>query len=403
MKRFIVILSAAALLSGVASAQENFHRGWALDLGAGASYTFGSDPDKWSDPLSYPTLAVGAIYNVTPGFSLRGELSGYHASAGIPAGKYSWYTGQLSTDALFNLRGANALQRIFNPYALVGVGFNRRTGNEDAQQMSAAFPADNQIWKRPVTAFAGRVGLGAAWRVSKTASIKLEVVDNVLSDAFNSYSGKDLWPGESKRLALDNHLTALVGMRFDLGVKKYERKLAEAAAAKAAAEAAAAAKAAAREKAAAEKAAADAAAAEEAARLAAEEAARKAAQEAYDALPDYDQAVAMAKADPDKHILFALGKTEIRESEAAKVQALAELLEADPATKVHIIGYADKDTGSHAKNLYISKYRAKAVAKALEEKGICTDRISIDFVGDEEQVEGSPEDNRLALCVVTYK
>lgn len=397
MKRFIVAISALAFLAGVAGAQENFRRGWALDLGAGASYTFGSDPDKWSDPLSYPTLSAGAVYNISPAWSLRGSLSGYSASAGIPAGRYSWYTGQLSADAMLNFRGIGGWQpgRIFSPYALLGVGFNRRTGNQDAQDMSAAFPADNLIWKRPVTSFAGRLGLGAAWRVSKTASIKLEVVDNVLPDEFNSYAGKDLWPGDNYRLALDNHLTALVGMRFDLGVKKYERKVAEAAAAEAAAAAVAAAKAA-RQKAAAEAAAAEAA-----------EAARAAADEPKAAEPKHvccrfnvADAFGAALADEGRRIFFKIGSKAIQDGEQPKIDALADELKNMKCCRISVIGYADAATGTVGGNLVLSKHRAVAVADALKSAGIPADRIQVSCKGDFEQVAGSPEENRMALIVV---
>ena len=399
MKRITVVLAILSLICTAAAAQDNFRRGWQLDLGAGASYTFGSDPDKWSDPLSYPALSVGAIYNISPAWGVRGVLSGYKASAGIAAGQYSWYQGQLGVDAILNLRGIGGWQpgRTFRPYLFAGLGINRRTTNQDAIDMIAAFPEDHLIWKRPVDAFAGRIGIGGAWKIGKTSSFIAEVVDNVLPDEFNSYPGKDLWPGDRFRLALDNHLSAIVGFRFDLGVKKAEQKAAAEAAAEQAAAAAAAARAA---RLAAERRAAEQKAAEEAANAVKEQPAAGETSKHVCCRFHVTDSFGDALADPGRRIFFKKGSDAIQEPEQAKIDALAQELGNMKCCHISVIGYADATTGTVGGNLVLSKHRAVAVAQALKAAGIPEDRIQVSCKGDFEQVEGTPEDNRMALVVV---
>lgn len=54
-------------------------------------------------------------------------------------------------------------------------------------------------------------------------------------------------------------------------------------------------------------------------------------------------------------------------------------MEKNPAAKVNVTGYADKETGNPVINLKLSEARAKNVAEALKAKGISSDRIAIDL------------------------
>jgi len=402
MRRIIVTLAAVALSALTVLAQDEFKRTLDLGFGAGASYTYGSDPDKWSDALSFPTLSFDVIYNITPVFSLRGDLYGNFPKAAIPAGKYSWHNFQLSADAMFNVRnfwGYDA-SRIVNPYVFAGFGVDRRTSNHDAIALRAAFPTDSQLWKNPTTALAGRVGIGSAFRLGEVVSVTAEIVDNILPDGFNSYEGKDIWSNGSKRLALDNHVSALVGLRFTLGVKRAAAKAAAAAAAEAAAAEAAAkaaaARAAAEKKAAEEKAAAEAAAAEAAAKAAEEATAPKHVCCRFNVADPFDAAVA----DEGRRVFFKIGSDEIQEGEQAKIDSLADELRNMDCCRISVIGYADAATGTVGGNLVLSKHRAVAVANAFKAAGIPEDRVLVSCKGDFEQVEGTPEENRMALIVV---
>ena len=70
-----------------------------------------------------------------------------------------------------------------------------------------------------------------------------------------------------------------------------------------------------------------------------------------------------------------------------------------PNAKINITGYADKKTGNARINDRLSKQRSEAVAKALQEKGIAADRISISAKGDTVQPFSVNEENRVSICI----
>ena len=70
-----------------------------------------------------------------------------------------------------------------------------------------------------------------------------------------------------------------------------------------------------------------------------------------------------------------------------------------PNAKINITGYADKKTGNARINDRLSKQRSEAVAKALQEKGIAADRISISSKGDTVQPFSVNEENRVSICI----
>lgn len=101
-----------------------------------------------------------------------------------------------------------------------------------------------------------------------------------------------------------------------------------------------------------------------------------------------------------KDVYFEINKAEIRDCEAGKVDALISFMKANPETTVDICGYADQATGTESRNLMLTKLRAQVVADALKAAGISADRISIEFYGTEKDASFTPENNRLAACIV---
>ena len=77
-------------------------------------------------------------------------------------------------------------------------------------------------------------------------------------------------------------------------------------------------------------------------------------------------------------------------------------MEKNPATKVSITGYADKETGNPRINKALSEKRANNVAQALKSRGIAADRIVADYKGDTVQPYGVPEENRVSICIVDF-
>ena len=119
------------------------------------------------------------------------------------------------------------------------------------------------------------------------------------------------------------------------------------------------------------------AAAEEAARkAAAEEAAKKAAAEAE---------AAAFKAAADKalvNIHFDYDKSDIKESDRAILQGIADFMKAYPAAKVEIQGHCD-ERGTNEYNLALGNRRASAALAYLKTLGVAEDRFSTISFGKE--------------------
>ncbi len=111
-------------------------------------------------------------------------------------------------------------------------------------------------------------------------------------------------------------------------------------------------------------------------------------------------AVRRAEALHVEDIYFEINQSVIRDSEAPKVDNLVKCLKANPEAKVSITGYADQATGTELRNLVLTKERAEVVANALKAAGIGPDRIHTEFYGTEKDSSWTPENNRLAVCIV---
>ena len=99
-------------------------------------------------------------------------------------------------------------------------------------------------------------------------------------------------------------------------------------------------------------------------------------------------------------IYFEINQSVIRDSEAYKVDNLVKVLKDNPEAKISITGYADQGTGTSERNLVLTKERAEVVAAALKAAGISPDRIHTEFYGTEKDSSWTPENNRLAVCIV---
>ena len=99
-------------------------------------------------------------------------------------------------------------------------------------------------------------------------------------------------------------------------------------------------------------------------------------------------------------IYFDLNKSVIKDNEAYKVDELIKALKANPDASIEIYGYADQATGTAQRNLMLTKERALVVAEALKAAGIASSRISTEFYGTEKDSSFTPENNRLAVCIV---
>ena len=67
---------------------------------------------------------------------------------------------------------------------------------------------------------------------------------------------------------------------------------------------------------------------------------------------------------------------------------------------MELVGYADKATGTPARNMYMSKARAEVVKKKMLELGVPAERISASHVGDTVQPFAENDMNRVIICTV---
>lgn len=100
-------------------------------------------------------------------------------------------------------------------------------------------------------------------------------------------------------------------------------------------------------------------------------------------------------------VFFRINSSIIDKGQQVSVYNTAEYMKAHPDAKVNIVAYADKQTGTPKYNLVLSERRAKAVADALiNDYGINSNRVSIDWKGDTEQPYAENAWNRVAIFFV---
>lgn len=401
MKQLLITVMTLLVMSNVVSAQQSrsdekleFRPNWGLKVQGGASFTIGEA--DFSKLLS-PAAQLSATYNFHHAMGVRFGFSGWEGKGTVVVTDemYSFRFLQLNADYVLDLAslfGGFKHDRIWTPYVFAGIGGAYGFDNKEAGKYVAEFGDVLSRYWETAPFFVVRAGLGVDFWVAKNVALGLEANANGYSDKFNS-------KGAVSGFNPDFQFNALLGLKFRFGgntrpSKAYADKVAaeEAAeAARLAAEKAAAEKAAA-EKAAAEKAAAEKAAAEKAAaeKAAAEKAAaEKAAAER-----------ARICAEQSTNVFFTIGSSSIRKSEMAKIDKLVEFLKANPDYSVSLVGYADKATGTSARNLVISKERVNAVKAKMIQLGAPADRIETDYVGDTVQPYVENDQNRVIICTV---
>ena len=396
MKQLLITVMTLLVMSNVVSAQQSrsdekleFRPNWGLKVQGGASFTIGEA--DFSKLLS-PAAQLSATYNFHHAMGVRFGFSGWEGKGTVVVTDemYSFRFLQLNADYVLDLAslfGGFKHDRIWTPYVFAGIGGAYGFDNKEAGKYVAEFGDVLSRYWETAPFFVVRAGLGVDFWVAKNVALGLEANANGYSDKFNS-------KGAVSGFNPDFQFNALLGLKFRFGgntrpSKAYADKVAaeEAAeAARLAAEKAAAEKAAA-EKAAAEKAAAEKAAAEKAA--AEKAAAEKAAAER-----------AGICAEQSTNVFFTIGSSSIRKSEMAKIDKLVEFLKANPDYSVSLVGYADKATGTSARNLVISKERVNAVKAKMIQLGAPADRIETDYVGDTVQPYVENDQNRVIICTV---
>lgn len=330
-----------------------FNPHWFMQVQAGAAHTIGEA--KFTDLIS-PAAALNVGYKFAPAFGARIGVSGWQAKGGwvTPEQVYQYKYLQGNLDIMADLStlfcGFNP-NRVFNGYLFAGVGLNHGFDNDEANALDTRTYEMQYLWQDKQNLVAGRMGLGCDLRLNDRLAINIEGNANILSDKFNS----------KKAGNCDWQFNVLVGLNIKFG-KSYT----------------------------------------------------KTAPIYYEPEPVVEQpkpepVVEKPQPKPEpvvvvepmkQNIFFALNSAKIQDDQQAKITSLVEYMEKNPATKVSITGYADKETGNPRINKALSEKRANNVAQALKSRGIAADRIVADYKGDTVQPYGVPEKNRVSICIV---
>lgn len=347
-------LLAACLLAcaGITASAQNSDtkvNNWFMQTQVGATYTSG---DKGIGKLISPAgqLSVGKYFSEAVGARLA--ISGWRGN-GI--GSNGFYYGAATFDGLFNMStlfaGKNP-ERFFNASLIAGLGYNQTFGEN----------------KRG--SFMGRVGLQGKFRLNNAFDLNVEALANGVGDKWNGLKDHNI----------DTYFSVLVGVSFKFGtgfnfscpdcekvyydndecyteehVESLNKKIND---------------------------------------MRAEMEAHKCPE------PEPCPEVEVAKNRMLGHVLFGLAKTNVESAQEMEIEAMANYLKEHPGTKVSIVGYADKGTGTEAINKELAHKRALAVAELFKNKyGIDEDRLLVDSKGDAEQLFSTNDWNRVVFMI----
>jgi len=102
---------------------------------------------------------------------------------------------------------------------------------------------------------------------------------------------------------------------------------------------------------------------------------------------------------PTVVIFFTADSAQLDDSAVGLIRAAAETARANPASYVHVRGFAASDTGSGAFNAALSRTRALAVRDALVDRGVEPRRILMEWRGTTQYQDMPREARRVEITV----
>lgn len=374
MKKTILSLILLAAGCFTASAQEEktvevFNPHWYIQAQGGVQHTLGEIDDVVS-----PNVQIAGGYDFTPVWGLRLGVNAWQSKGGVTVRgdeyKWKWNYVAPTLDVTFNL--TNAIWG-YNPRRIVdfglfaGIGANIGFNNDEAADVRAAIYANpsynvtpdqcaymSKLWSGSKARLVGQGGANLDFKVSKRVKLGLEVNCNMIGDGYNS----------KKSTNIDWYFNGLAGVKVALG--KVSKK----------------------------------APAPKPEQVVVERVVTREV-EVKNTVHDTIYVDKYFAPEPlRRDIFFTICNSEVSKAEMPKVEDIAGYLNRYPKAKVSITGYADKGTGTPAKNVQYARNRAEIVKKLLVEQfGISADRITIDSKGDTVQPFDINDLNRVSICI----
>jgi outer membrane protein OmpA-like peptidoglycan-associated protein len=100
-----------------------------------------------------------------------------------------------------------------------------------------------------------------------------------------------------------------------------------------------------------------------------------------------------------EYIRFALNSAQIQLTEESKLRDAVEFMKANPSSKLLLVGYADKKTGTSSYNYDLSRKRVEGVKQELIRRGVDPKRLILEWRGDTEQPYVPNDWNRVVIIV----
>ncbi len=362
-------LTAGAQTKEVVVTEDAYKPNWYIQGQFGIQETLGEI--SFGDLIS-PNAQIAVGYNFNSVLGLRLAVNAWQSKAGcenvIDAEKldWKWYyvapTVDLTVD-LTNLIGGYSPTRKWQAGVLAGVGVNVAWNNDEAgnalnHYTNIGIIENNPVcyyWEGTKARFVGKMGAFVDYNITDKWSVGLELQANITTDHYNS----------KRALNADWYFNALAGVKYTLGSKKTQKSVTK-----------------------------TVPAIVEIDTVYIDRVVEKIIEKKV-------EVPVKSEVKLRRDVFFTISNTKISKDEMRKVSEIAAFLYAHPETKVHVMGYADKGTGSKAINLRLSKQRAEAVAKALKEiYYIEGSRIIIDQMDEKmEQPYDTPEKNRVSICI----
>ncbi|MCQ2083193.1 MAG: OmpA family protein [Bacteroidaceae bacterium] len=432
MKTFRLFLTITLGLVSLSVSSQNiiessgkFAPHWDWQLGFGAQYTLGEL--SFEDLLS-PNAQVGAGFWFSPVFGVRGTVNAWQSKAGIKEQdaheQWSWYYVAPQVDATLNLSnlllGFNSTRKV-EWLAFGGLGANIAFENTQASEaMDRLYSSDgiyaymndahkqqnlDMVWTGTKAFAVIRVGTAIDFRCSEHVAIGIEAQANTLSDSYNSkgvsntdwyfntLAGIKFSFGSSRKRSDNHNASSLLSagelnerpfsdnIQTEDAVSQYEvsRELVH-----------------------------DTVFIEKPVEVVVEKPVEVVVEKPVEVV--VEKPVEVVKIVDGGHsnvsfvrnIFFTINM-EMKPSELKKVGEIASFMAANPATKVHMVGYADGKTGSILGNKKMSERRVRYISQKLVAAGVEKERISTEAVGSKEQPFGGDEYfrlNRVVICTV---